>query len=80
MQADHDIFEQGHFLEDTDVLKGPRNAHARDLVRLAAGQVVALKVNPATGWWQQAGDQVEDRGLACAVRTNQAEDTALGYF
>ncbi len=77
MQTDHHVLQQRHFLEDADVLKGAGNAQARDVVRFAPSQILAVELNAPAGRGQQAGDQVEDGRFAGPVGANQAKDAAL---
>ena len=79
VHAHHDVFQQRHLLEDADVLERACDAHLRDLVRLSADQVLAIeRERPARGC-EQAGDQIEHRRLAGAVRADQTEDAALRH-
>ena len=57
------------------MLKRARNAEPRDVVRRAAGDIVALEADGA-GAAIDAADAIEDAGLACAVRPDQREQFA----
>ena len=58
-------------------LEGAADAAIDDAVRRAARDLVALEADRARGRRQRAGEHVEDRALARAVRADQAEDLAL---
>ncbi len=77
VHADHDVFQQGHFLEHADVLERTGDTALGDLVRRDLADVLAVEFDRAAGSAQQTGDQVEDGGLAGAVRADQAKDAAL---
>jgi len=51
-----------------------------DAVGLQADQGLALEVDLAGAGGEQAGDEVEHRGLAGAVGADEAVDAASGYF
>ena len=74
---------QRHVLHHREVtiglgdLKGARDAGARGLIRLPAGDRPVLEHDPAGGRRDRAGDQVVERALAGAVRADQADELAL---
>src|SRR5439155_4977052 len=57
-------------------LKGAGDAAPANLMRGEPGDLAALEADRAGARRQGAGDQVEDRRLARAVRSNEAEDLA----
>src|SRR6185503_9085372 len=72
----HDVFEHGHAREEPDVLKRSRDAAAGDLIRTQTVDALAVEEDRTGSGLIDAGEQVEDRGLAGAVWTNQTEDLA----
>src|SRR5215211_1347217 len=75
--ADHDVLDGRHRLEEADVLERPRDAGLRDPVRARAGDVAVLEGDLARGGLVEAGEQVEERGLARPVRADDGDDRAL---
>jgi len=75
--ADHDVLERGHVGEQADVLEGPRDPCAGDLVRRAHLERLAVELELASVAGVQPGERVEEGRLARAVRTDQAVDLAL---
>ncbi len=75
--ADHHVVERGQVGEQPQVLEGARDAGVHDRLRPQAVEPAAAKRDAALVRLQEAGDDVEDRGLARAVRTDQAGDAAL---
>src|SRR6185503_10806321 len=73
----HHVFEYRHARKEPDVLKRPGNAAARDLIRTQAVDTPAVEVDLAGGWFVNAGQQIEDRSLAGAVRTDETVDLTL---
>ena len=68
--------QRRHALEDLQVLEGARQAARRELVGRQAGHVLAVEVDRAAARRVDAGDDVEQRGLAGAVRADDREDLA----
>src|SRR5512140_1643004 len=76
--ADHDVLEDRHFRKEPDVLERPHHAAGGNL---AGRQAVDLRPpeNDLAGIGRkEAGDQVEDRRLPGAVRTDQRLDRSRG--
>ena len=67
-------------LEELRKLEGPDQARGRDRLRRAGGDVVAGEYDTAGIGRLEARDQVEQRGLAGAVRADDGGDAALGYI
>src|SRR5215204_5087440 len=65
-----DVLERVQVREEPDVLEGPRDAHRGKPVRRKAGDVPALEGDAPGVGADHAGDQVEQRRLAGAVRAN----------
>ena len=76
MVADANVVEGGHVVEQADVLKRARNAQTGHLVRLGAGDVLAIENHRAAGGLIEAGDAVEERRLARAVGADEGEHLA----
>ncbi len=77
MPADQQVFQHRRVLEQLDVLERARDAEARHAVRGRARDVLPLEHDAAARRLVDAADQVEDRALAGAVRTDDGEDLAL---
>ena len=76
VHADEHVLERGHALEEADVLERAPDAALGDRVRRLAGDVVAVEDDLARGRLVDAGEHVEERRLAGAVRPDQADDRA----
>ena len=76
LQRDPHIVEHGEVRKDRGDLERTHQAHARHLGRRRGGDVLAEKFDPAGARRQELGEQVEDRGLAGAVRPDQRLDLA----
>ena len=76
--TDQRVLEHGHVVEQRDVLERPRDSQARDLLRRAPQQIVALEPDRAGRRLVQPGDAVEAGRLAGAVRPDQPGDVAFG--
>src|SRR5713101_5644978 len=72
--ADPNVVEARHVVEEPDVLEGPRDSQASDLVRFGAGDVSTIENHPARGWLKQAGHVVEQRRLARSVGSDEGEN------
>src|SRR5690606_26470327 len=59
------------------MLERPDEAHAADMRRAFAGDILAKEHEVARGRRNEPADQVEGRALAGAVRADQAEDLAV---
>ncbi len=65
------------FGKQTDILEGPSNSLAGDFEWFHAGNGFTLKHDTCRGWGIEAGDQVENSGLSCAVWSDQARQVTL---
>src|SRR5690606_4510315 len=74
--ADHDILDGAQVGEQPDVLEGARQPRLRHFMRLAAGERRAVERAAPFLRDIEAGQHVEQRGLARAVRADQAVDLA----
>src|SRR5207248_8026877 len=77
MPSDLDVLEHRHAREELDVLERPRDAPADDPVGRRSQQALAGEGDLARIRAVQAGDQVEERRLAGAVRADQPGNLAL---
>src|SRR5690606_22193642 len=76
MAADHEFLDGAQVGEQPDILEGARQCRLRHFVRLATGQRRAVeRAAPLLGDIE-AGQHVEQRGLARAVRADQPVDFA----
>src|SRR6185369_1745872 len=71
--GDAHVVEHAQLLEQADGLKRARYAEPDDLVRRHSHQIDAAKAYDAFARPVDAADQVEQRGLAGAVRTDHAQ-------
>ena len=74
--AEQDVVEHRHAVEERQVLERARDAEPRHAVRREAGDVAPVEHDRALLRRIEAGDRVGQRGLAAAVRPDQAEDLA----
>src|SRR6185437_439398 len=72
-----DVVEHRQLAEELRVLKGLHDAGFGDLVRLAADELLTLPQQLPIAWWIDAGNEVEQRRLARAVRSEHADDVAF---
>ena len=72
-RTDQEILEHGELLERLRDLMGAADAGAAASLRRHAGEVAAVEADVARGRRQAACDQVEQRGLARAVRPDDAD-------
>ena len=73
----HDVLLHRHVQEQPQRLERARDPARGDLVRLEAEQRLALEPDVAGVGLVDAGDEVEERRLAGAVRPDHADDLAL---
>ena len=76
VRADHHVLDDGHLAEEPDVLERPRHAAGGHAIGPPARDVVALEHEAPGARRQHAGDQVEERRLAGAVRPDHRVDGA----
>ncbi len=75
--AHHDVLQRRHLVEEADVLEGARDAQPGDLRREHAGDLATLEADGARRGPVDAGDGVEQRGLAGPVGADQPDDLVL---
>src|SRR5262249_34461901 len=76
VSADHGVFERAHVAEQADILESARDSPCRDFVRLGSGQTCGVERTLAAVWRIDAGEDVEQRGLARSVGSDQPENLA----
>ena len=76
--ADQHVVERRGIAEERRRLERAREAETRDLVRLQRRDVVAVEDDASARCRQRAADHVEERGLAGAVRPDDAGDRSGG--
>ena len=76
MGPELDVVEDGHPLEEGDVLEGAGDPQAGALVGPEARDVAAFEDDPPPLRRVEAGDHVQDGGLPRAVRADDGEDLA----
>ena len=74
MPADQQVLQQRGIGEQLDVLEGARDPQPGDHMRRRAGDVLPVKQQLAFGGIIDPADQIEDRGLAGAIRADDRED------
>ena len=77
VQTDLYVLLHRHGVEQADILKRTGDAHAVDLVDRLAARVVTVEQNRPARGRIHFGEQVEHRGLACAVGSDKASDLGL---
>ena len=77
MRAEHDVFDRREIHRHLKVLEGARNAAARQAFRRHPGDLLAAQANRAGARRVDAGDQIEQRGLAGAVGADHGVDRSL---
>src|SRR5439155_9464838 len=75
--GDANVVEDRHRPEEPDVLKRPRDSEPHDIVDAQTGDVAAAEADLAVGRLIDAGDEIENGGLACAVGTDEAAELAF---
>src|SRR5881394_1335260 len=75
--ADADVVEHRQIGKQRDVLEGAADADFSDAVRRPRQDAGAFHQDVAGAWLIESGETIEQRRLAGAVRSDQAEDGAL---
>ena len=74
--GDIEVLQHGELLEDGGALKGAPHPHAHDLVRLQREEVL-VAVAGVPGALDQAGERVDEGGLAGAVGADEEVQLSL---
>src|SRR5262249_59739009 len=77
VQAQQDVLERRHLLEERGELKRPDETAGGDLVRPKPGDVLAVEDDRAGGGPQEAAQEIEAGRLAGAVGSDEADDLAF---
>src|SRR5687768_3074282 len=72
----HYVFQHRHTGEQPNILKSPRDTAPRNLIRTQAVDTLAFEMDLAGSRLVNAGQQIENRCLASAVRSDEAIDLA----
>ena len=80
MQTGLNVVQHGQVGKQADVLERARHTHLADVVRFFTDQVLSIQTDTAVRWAVHAGQHIEHGRLACAVRPDQADQTALFNF
>src|SRR5579864_5878211 len=75
---DQHVLLRRHLAEQARQLKGSGNAKLIDAVGLQPADVSVAKQDATAGGANQSGNQIEERRLARAVRTDEAHNATLG--
>src|SRR5260221_473669 len=73
---DHHVLERRQIGEQADVLEGARDARDRDPIGREPGDALSIEKKQPLIRRVNAGEQVEQRGLARPVRSDQSKDLA----
>ena len=76
--AGGDVLDHGHRRQHAHQLEGAGHAFVGNPAGADAGDGIAVEFDFTGTRFQGAGDQVHHRGLAGAVRPDQAQDLFLG--
>src|SRR5262249_3259929 len=76
VHADEHVLERRHVVEEADVLERAPDPQPGHPVRREPCRVVAVEDDLARGRRVHAGEHVEEGGPACALRADQARDSA----
>src|SRR6185312_7352116 len=76
-QAHHDVFARGEFVEQRHDLERARDALGGDAVRTEPRHILAVEPDRTAARLHAAGEYVEKRGLARAIRSHQTVELAL---
>src|SRR5687768_6055909 len=74
MHPDEDILYRGHILEQADVLICAGDAHVSHPVWRETGDIFAIQQDFTFFRVIEPGNTVEECGLACSIRSNNAMD------
>ncbi len=76
MPPDHDVVEHAHMVEQREVLEGASDTKPWPGIRIERGDILSAVKQLAFGRPVAAGDAVDDRGLAGAVRADDRKQLA----
>jgi hypothetical protein len=70
------MLKNGHVPPQQEILKSPAQSQGGNLMWVKADNIITIKDNLPFGGLIDAGNQVEDGGLACTVGSDQTSDLA----
>ena len=73
IKSNHNIFQNGHFLEKADILEGSGNSRLNHLMRGQPVHPSATQHIASRGRFINTGDQVKNGCFACTVRSDQTD-------
>jgi hypothetical protein len=79
-RSDDDVVQHAQAGERLDDLKRATDARGADLVRTKPLNAAAREAYLSLVWPVDAGDQIEQGGLARTVRSDQRDDRAVLHF
>ncbi len=79
MEPDQDVVEDRIIPEDAGALKGPHEPERGDFERLQSNERDAATGDSPVGGAKVPGDRIERRGLAGAIRSDQAHYLAFAH-
>src|SRR5207237_4573850 len=71
LKGQHDVLDDPEVLEETRDLERAGHSALCDLIGAQAGRVLTEEQEPAARWGEEAGQQIEERGLPFAVRSDE---------
>jgi len=74
MITDHHVFDDGHVFKEAQILKRARQAERGALVRRESAKRFSVKTRVAARGRVNAGNEIEQRRLARAVRSDERDD------
>src|SRR5439155_20564621 len=80
MKRDPHVVKDRQGRKEPDILEGSRDALLGDLIRLSSHNGASSKTDLAFGGPIHAGDEVEDGGLAGAIRPDETDQFALAHL
>src|SRR5207244_11435303 len=73
---DHEVLQNGHMGELMGDLESAHHAAVEELMRPAAGDILAIELDATGIRRNESCENVEEGGLAGAIRADEAEDLA----
>ena len=73
MKGNFNIIEDRQLFKESNILKGSGHAQSGTLIGPQAGDIFVVKVDMATGGFEDTGKQIKHRGLTGPVRSDQTD-------
>jgi len=80
MSTDHDILNDGEFLEEADILEGTCDTHPTDLMSRIPGNLLIIEPNLSRGRNIKTGHIVEQGGLASPIGSDETGDQSTFHL